>query len=196
MGQPLEAKEEGRSIKVSGYAAVFDEEVNIAGIFREKIEKGAFAEAVKKDDVVFLANHTGLPFARTRSGTLRLAEDDHGLKIETELDLEDPDVKAIIPKMKRGDLDKMSFAFIPVIQEWSDQDEEIPLRIIRKASLIDVSIVNFPAYDGTEIGLRSLEEARKQFNSLSSEINRSNMRCRLALASRGIKTTEFGLSAE
>ena len=108
----IRATDDG-GIKVEGYAAVFGEETDIGGMFREVIEKGAFSEAIGRDDVVFLINHDGLPLARTRSGTLKLSEDDHGLKMSTTLDQDDPDVKSIAGKMKRGDLDKMSFAFFP-----------------------------------------------------------------------------------
>ena len=157
---PVGENDDG-SLKVEGYAAVFGQETAIGGMFREVIERGAFKEAIGRDDVVFLINHEGLPLARTRSGTLRLSEDDHGLKIETSLDSDDPDVKSIAGKMKRGDLDKMSFAFFPDVQEWDDS-QEIPLRTIKRASLYDVSIVTTPAYDGTEIALRSLEAARSE----------------------------------
>lgn len=161
-GIPAEIRADADGIKVEGYAAVFGQEADIGGMFREKIEAGAFSDAIGRDDVVFLINHEGLPLARTRSGTLRLSEDDHGLKIETTLDPDDPDVKSISGKMKRGDLDKMSFAFMPEIQEW-DESGDIPLRIIRKASLFDVSVVTSPAYDGTEIALRSLAASRQSF---------------------------------
>ena len=159
--QPMEIREdEGEAIRVSGYAAVFGEETNIGGMFTEVIDRGAFANALQRqDDVVFLVNHDGLPLARTRSGTLRLTEDERGLYMETELDGTDPDVRAIVPKMKRGDLDKMSFAFVPKRQEWDDSGE-IPKRTIQDLELHDVSIVTTPAYDGTEIGLRSLEAHR------------------------------------
>lgn len=160
-GVPAEIRAEGDGIRVSGYAAVFGEEADIAGMFREVIEPGAFTDAIKTDDVVFLINHAGLPLARTRSKTLKLTEDDHGLRMETVLDAEDPDVKAIVGKMKRGDLDKMSFAFRATVQVWDDSQEP-PLRTIKKAELFDVSIVTSPAYDGTEIGLRGLEEARQE----------------------------------
>jgi len=83
----------------------------------------------------------------------------HGLYIETELDGSDPHVRAIVPKMKRGDLDKMSFSFIPTRQVWDDSGE-MPKRIIQDVQLHDVAIVTTPAYDGTEIGLRSLEQYR------------------------------------
>lgn len=160
-GIPAEIRADDDGIKVSGYAAVFNQETDIGGYFREVIAPGAFADAIQRDDVVFLINHDGLPLARTRSGTLKLEEDDHGLRIDTVLDPEDPDVRSIVGKMKRGDLDKMSFAFIPTRQEWDDS-EEVPLRTIQEASLFDVSIVTSPAYEGTEIGLRSLEQHRKE----------------------------------
>ncbi|TPL36736.1 HK97 family phage prohead protease [Mesorhizobium sp. B2-4-8] len=158
-GIPAEIRADESGIKVSGYAAVFGEIADIGGYFREVIEAGAFKAAIGRDDVVFLINHEGLPLARTRSGTLKLSEDAHGLYMETELDPIDPDVMSIVGKMKRGDLDKMSFAFMPTVQEW-DESGDTPLRTIKEASLFDVSIVTTPAYSGTDIGLRSLTEWR------------------------------------
>jgi len=179
-GIPAEIRADADGIKVEGYAAVFGQETDIGGHFREVIQRGAFKDAIGRDDVVFLINHDGLPLARTRSGTLTLIEDDHGLKISTTLDPEDPDVKSIAGKMKRGDLDKMSFAFYPEIQEW-DENGDIPLRTIKQARLSDVSIVTSPAYEGTEIALRSREAARaKPHRNLTKEIDAA----RLNLAAR------------
>lgn len=182
-GSPAEVRAEGETIKVSGYAAVFNEEADIAGMFRERIAPGAFKDAIGRDDVVFLVNHDGLPMARTRSGTLTLKEDERGLYIESELDPEDPDVRSIVPKMKRGDLDKMSFAFMPTKQEWDDSGE-IPLRTITEAQLFDVSIVTNPAYEGTDIGLRSLERFREeqQENQRPNPVRMARARMKLALA--------------
>lgn len=162
-GIPVEVRAEDSEIRVSGYAAVFNSETNIGGMFTEQIARGAFSEAIGRDDVVFLINHEGLPLARTSSGTLKLSEDKKGLRIEAELDPTDPDVSRIVPKMKRGDLDKMSFAFYPEAEEWDDSGD-IPARTIKRARLDDVSIVTRPAYDTTEIGLRSLEQHRKEHN--------------------------------
>lgn len=182
-GIPAEIRADAEGLKVEGYAAVFGQEANIGGYFREIIEKGAFSEAIGRDDVVFLINHDGLPLARTRSGTLRLSEDEHGLKIETTLDPEDPDVKSIAGKMKRGDLDKMSFAFVPEVQEW-DESGDIPLRTIKKAALFDVSIVTSPAYEGTDIGLRSLEAHRQQVRQINFSAARLRLRMKQDLAQR------------
>lgn len=158
---PVEVRADDAGLTVEGYAAVFNQEADIGGMFREVIAPGAFKEAIGRDDVVFLINHEGLPLARTRSGTLTLSEDAHGLKMRSVLDPDDPDVKSISGKMKRGDLDKMSFAFLPEVQEWDDSGET-PIRTIKKAQLFDVSIVTSPAYDGTEIGLRALDDFRKE----------------------------------
>ena len=148
------------TVEVAGYAAVFNQETVIGGQWREQIAPGAFRDAIDRDDVVFLINHEGLPLARSRSGTLELSEDEHGLHMRALLDPSDPDVRSIVPKMKRGDLDKMSFAFVPTRQSWDD-DDDMPRRTIEAAELHDVSIVTTPAYSGTEIGLRSLERHRK-----------------------------------
>jgi hypothetical protein len=166
-GIEVRAADDGSSVKVSGYAAVFDEETDIGGYFREVIRPGAFKDAIARgDDVVFLINHDGLPLSRTASKTLTVREDGKGLWMESTLDAGDPDVMRIVPKMKRGDLSKMSFAFSMYPDgetRWTQKgDDESELReILKVGRLYDVSIVPEPAYAGTEIALRSLEEARK-----------------------------------
>ncbi len=166
----------GTVIAVRGYAAVFNQETVIAGLWRERIMPGAFRKAITRDDVFFLVNHDGLPLARTKSGTLKLSEDDHGLLVESELDAEDPDVVAVVRKMKRGDLDKMSFAFMPERQEW-DETGDMPLRTLHEVGLHDVSVVTVPAYDGTEIGLRSLTDHRRE--KAASNFNAAARRLRM-----------------
>lgn len=176
--KPAEIRADSEGVRVSGYAAVFGQEADIGGMFREVIAPGAFTDAIGRDDVVFLINHDGLPLARTRSGTLTLTQDETGLRIETVLDGDDPDVKSIVGKMKRGDLDKMSFAFIPEVQEW-DESGATPLRTIKRAALFDVSIVTTPAYDGTSIGLRSLEAFRAE--QKTRNFNAAAMRHRMKM---------------
>lgn len=181
-GIPAEIRaDDDGTIRVSGHAAVFNQEADIAGMFRERIEPGAFREAIERDDVVFLVNHEGLPLARTRSGTLSLSEDEIGLRMETELDAEDPDVRSIVGKMRRGDLDKMSFAFRAEKQEWDDEQDP-PVRTIKKASLYDVSVVTSPAYEGTDIGLRHLQEHRKQARRENFHAARRRLRMKMNLA--------------
>ena len=50
-GIPAEIRADENGIKVEGYAAVFGEETDIGGMFREVIERGAFKDAIGRDDV-------------------------------------------------------------------------------------------------------------------------------------------------
>ncbi|MFG6535549.1 HK97 family phage prohead protease [Sulfitobacter sp. 1A16787] len=159
---PLELREaegEQDTVRVEGYAAVYNERANIAGIFEEILAPGAL-DGRLGDDVKFLVNHRDLPLARTTSGTLQLSLDARGLKISAVLDRTDPDVARIVPKIKRGDMSKMSYAFEVDSETW-DESGDMPLRTINKVRrLHDVALVTDPAYQGTEIALRSLEAHR------------------------------------
>lgn len=177
------AADEAEGVTVAGYAAVFDEWADIGGYFQERIRPGAF-EGRLEDDVQFLVNHRDLPLARTGSGTLSLKVDERGLYMEATLDPSDPDAARIIPKLKRGDLSKMSFAFtVPKDGEEWDDSGDIPKRsILQIGRLVDVAVVNDPAYSGTEIGLRSLEAHRAARAAENSQGGRRARRVRMTLA--------------
>lgn len=166
-GSPIEvrAKDDG-TVTVEGYAAVYNTETVIAGLFREVIRPGAFRNALDRgDDVTLNINHNdNFLLARTKSGTLKLTEDDKGLYIRSELDTSDPDVARLVPKMRRGDLSEMSFAFsIPEGgQDWSESADGLDVREIRDVMLHDVSVVATPAYGGTNIALRSRDDAKEE----------------------------------
>lgn len=137
------------TITFRGYASVTEAAYDVYGGaplgFAETIARGAFKKTLSENpDVVFLVNHEGLPLARTRSGTMRLEEDNTGLRVEADLDPEDRDVQWILPKMERGDLTEMSFAFRVIRQEW---DEDYVDRRITEVALDrgDVSVVRFGA---------------------------------------------------
>lgn len=82
--------------------------------------------------------------------------------MESTLDASDPDVRGIVPKMKRGDLSKMSFAFSMGggTQRWASSGDMELREIVEVGALHDVSIVAHAAYSGTEIALRSRDEAK------------------------------------
>jgi uncharacterized protein len=145
---------------IIGYAAVFNSLSEDLGGFREKIMPGCFARACKEGDVRALKNHNSdYVIARTKSGTLMLSEDAHGLK----MDAMPPDaqwVKDMMASIDRGDIDQMSFGFRTLTDEWNIVDGE-NIRTLLDVELFDVSPVAFPAYPDTEVGLRSLEEYRK-----------------------------------
>jgi uncharacterized protein len=138
---------------ISGYAAVFDVETVIAGLFRKKIRRGAFAGALRdKSDVRGAFNH--LPdhiLGRTTAGTLKLAEDSKGLRYTITVNEHDPDAASVHAKIGRGDVSGSSFWFAvenpDTDEEWSrDDPKKLPLRTLKKLQLVDVGPVAYPAY--------------------------------------------------
>jgi HK97 family phage prohead protease len=156
----------GTMLAFEGYACVTDvgfEMWDMFGSFTEFVRRGAFTKTLSEGaDVAFLVNHEGVTLARTKSETLRLAEDDTGLHSEAGLDPASPAVQVIRSAMERGDMDEMSFAFRVTKQEWSPDYEQ---RDILEVNLDkgDVSLVNYGANPFTSGGLRSIaREARRR----------------------------------
>lgn len=148
------------TVTLTGHASVFGHEYEVFGGppwgWTESVERGAFDKTLSEDpDVQLLINHGGLPLARTKSGTLGLGSDEHGLAVRAVLDVRDPDVQLIMPKVQRGDLDEMSFAFYVTRQEWNDEETR---RWIREVNINrgDVAIVRYGSNDATAFALRSL----------------------------------------
>ena len=175
-GLPIELRAESDgTITVEGYAAVFDQPTDIGGIFIEVIARGAFKSALQRnDDVEFLINHGGLPLARSTAGNLTMIEDDHGLKIRAQLDPSDPDVQRIVPKMRAGMLDQMSFAFQATGQRWDTPAVGPDVRIVTDVVLYDVSIVNRGAYPQTTIALRARDAAREEAERAQEEARKAH----------------------
>jgi HK97 family phage prohead protease len=147
------------SLKIGGYAATFNSEATGLN-FREVIAPGAFTRALSSGDPVFLlVNHDmeGIPLASTQSGTLQLRQDKTGLYMEATLDPANPKAQELSSALRRGDMDKMSFAFTV---SPDGQTRDAGLRTIQDIErLYEVSVVTLPAYDSTSVGMRSAEEA-------------------------------------
>lgn len=152
-------KRDDKTARLIGHAAVFSQLSEDLGGFREQIAPGAFADAIKADDVRALFNHdSNYVLGRTGSGTLRLSEDVRGLAIEIDL----PDTQTIrdlvAAPIERGDVSQMSFGFSvrPGGQDWAKDDAGQVVRTLKRVRLFDVSPVTFPAYRQTDIAMREL----------------------------------------
>jgi hypothetical protein len=164
----LRATDTGKTI--SGYAAVFNEVADIGGSFREVIAPGAFKGTLDGDIRALVDHDSGRVIGRSKAGTLRLKEDAHGLR--TEIDLPDTtDGRDLAVSLERGDISGMSFGFRVTHDEW-DETGDIPTRTIRSVELFEVSAVAFPAYEGTELALRSLEASRNEKPEDRSGLNK------------------------
>jgi len=136
---------------LSGYAAVYGQETRI-GQYRERIAQGAFKRTLGEDrDILALADHDPKQvLGRTKSRTLQLREDGHGLHFTLEL----PDTQAgrdVATLAQRGDLGGMSFGFVATDETWDGE-----VRTLRDVDLHEISVVSaWPAYQQTEMSLRN-----------------------------------------
>jgi HK97 family phage prohead protease len=151
---------EGELPKLIGYAAVFDSLSEDLGGFREKIAPGTFKKSIRKHDIRALWNHDpNFVLGRKKSKTLKLKEDEHGLKMT----VTPPDTqwaRDLLTSIDRGDVDQMSFGFRTILDEWEQKKKET-IRTLKEVELVDVSPVTYPAYPDTTIALRFLEKHRE-----------------------------------
>ncbi len=151
----LECRAIGEGNTLVGYAAMFDMPSHDLGGFTEYVAPGAFSKTLKDGaDVRLLIDHEGAPLARTKSNTMRLLEDERGLRVEAELDPSNPRAAEIISALKRGDMNQMSFAFRVIRDEWS---KDRSTRTLKEVRLFDVSVVTFPAYEDTVAEIRNAQ---------------------------------------
>lgn len=197
----MRAGEGGDSPVIVGHASVFDQWTTLYEgrywTWREVIRPGAYARAIReKQDVRSLFNHDpNFVLGRTRSGTLRLAEDRVGLMTETDAPATQTIRDLVLAPIGREDVTGMSFAFsVPSVGErtWTERPDgtevmETPYervtlryegeRLVEKREILDVDLydvspVTYPAYEGTDVALRS----RPDLSDLIAERDRPHRR--------------------
>jgi len=144
-------------VEIEGYVNAIERDSkplwSRVGQFIERICKGAFKKALKRnDDVHILLNHDwNRDLGSTKQGNLELEEDNIGLRVRA--CITDPEV---VKKARSGDLVGWSFGF-------SDRDvinsirDGMPHRAVKDLDLAEVSILDrrkSPAYEGTLITAR------------------------------------------
>lgn len=153
----MRSQSSGSPGTIVGYASVFNSLSQDLGGFRERVAPGAFRDSLARGaDVKGLIQHNPtLIIGRTTNGTMRLSEDSVGLRMECDL----PNTsyaRDLMESINRGDLSEMSFAFTPDEDEWGDENDpetnsRIAVRTLRAVSLMDASVVTYPAYQDTHV---------------------------------------------
>jgi HK97 family phage prohead protease len=176
----LELREDENGTKtLTGYAVKWEKKSVVLGYFRkfrEQFKRGAFTDSLSKDDQRFLWSHdVSQVLGRTKNNTLRLSEDGIGLRFE--LDLPDTTLGAdTFKSIKRGDVDGVSFGFKMESHELEEPEDDLMLRIVTKAKLLEVSAVAFPAYPDSEVSARGYDPMKQR-----AEEEREEKRKRLIL---------------
>jgi len=170
--------EENGALYIEGYFAVFNSDYVICPGITESIAPGAFAEALG-GDVRALTNHCDtLVLGRTKSGTLELREDGHGLWGRITINREDTDAMNLYRRVQRGDVDQCSFGF-------EIEEEEVEFlrngdahwTITRVNPLYEVTVATFPAYESTSVAARSADTEKARLRM--SQTWRESMKNRL-----------------
>ena len=146
------------SVEIEGYVNAIERNskplFSRVGQFIERICKGAFKKALRRnDDVKILLNHDwNRELGSTKKGNLELEEDNIGLHARATIT--DPEV---IEKARNGDLVGWSFGFTDREVE-NTIERGMPTRAVKDLNLEEVSILDrtkTPAYDGTLIMARA-----------------------------------------
>lgn len=162
----MRATSEGLTFE--GYAAVFNlpslplsfPNVNGGRQFREVIKPGAFTKTLAENPDVSLRyqhNMTTLPLGRTKAGTLALAQDDRGLRVQATL----PDNewgRPIRDAVARGDVSGMSFRFAKVLDKFSAGATGTQRDLLEVKLGPEVSVTDYPAYPDTVAMVRHLAD--------------------------------------
>nr|DAY89007.1 MAG TPA: prohead serine protease [Caudoviricetes sp.] len=182
--EPANNDDENKQL-VEGYAAVFNQRALIwesewsGWKYMEVIDRNAFNGA-DMSDTVFKYNHgdVAMILARASNNTLTMNTDDKGLRISADI-IDTNNGTDVYKLIKRGDLNKMSFAFTVKSERTEvDKENKIYTRTITAFDKIyDVAVVDFPAYYGTSIQARSKE----YFVDLEKDLQEKQRRKKLLL---------------
>ncbi len=140
----FEIRETPAGMSFEGYAAVFNSDSSPLP-FIERIAPGAFKRSLQsRNEVKLLWNHdSGEPLASLRGGTLKLTEDDRGLKVQATL-ASTTRGKDVAELIRSKTIDSMSFGFSVIKDTWNGD-----VRTLNSVRLYEVSIVSSPAYEAT-----------------------------------------------
>jgi HK97 family phage prohead protease len=158
-GSTIELRTNGESgLTLEGYASTFGVWYPIGVGVDERMRSGSFKRSLAEDPAVALrVEHSALPLAHTKGGTLQLSEDRTGLLTVASLNPRDPDVQSLQAKAENSPL-QMSFAFRCNKDSWN---EDRSRREVVEAGLHkgDVSIVCYGANEATSMSISARAEA-------------------------------------
>lgn len=172
-------REDGDTMIIEGYFAVFNSNYEIAPGMSESIAPGAFSGSISGDVRALINHDTTLVLGRSKAGTLELREDAHGLWGKILVNPNDVDAMNLYSRVKRGDVDQCSIGF-EIRSEDTDirEDGSIHWTIKEVDPLYEVSCCTFPAYEETNIAARAKQ--REDIRQRELQVWREQMKERLS----------------
>jgi HK97 family phage prohead protease len=178
-----------RGKTLHGYAAVYNVESDDLGGFRERIAPGAFRSVLDADVRALLNHNPSEVLGRTKSGTLRLFDEQRGLRFEVDLP-DSPIGENVREAVRRKDIDGASFRFTVDQESWQGD-----LRTVESVKeLKDVTVATFGAYPAASVELRTRPEnnndATREAKAVVEEQTQDEERAEQALPAGSLRVEE------
>lgn len=156
----VECRDDG-AYKIGGYVNATERESELlyspkrGKWFNEVVKQGAFTRSLNsgKEIPLLLEHDETRRLADNVAGTLTLKEDQIGLRFDAEI--RDKDV---YEKVKNKTINNCSFGFRPIDQEFESVSEVREKRYLKDLELLEVSLVENPAYAGSLVEVRNMNE--------------------------------------
>lgn len=179
---PQNVEESAEKQTIEGYATIFDAATCLYssdGVdYWEVVDAGAF-DGADLSNVVLRYNHSDdfQILARTSNDTLRLNIDERGLHIEADI-AETSQGKDVYKLIERKDINGMSYAYVvdkSYIEKVSNTKYVRHIAKIRK--VVDVSVVDSPAYDSTDVDVvkRSFDRFKEELTKILLKTQREKI---------------------
>lgn len=146
-----ELRAEGEGLTLTGVVAPYGVETNIAGLFRERIDAGAFGPLAGLDVIMDRQHERHLTLARTGGGGIELADTPDGLTMRAQL-ADTPLARETVTLVRDGVLRGLSVVLNVARERWQGD-----LRIVQRAVLSRFSVVDSGAYSGAVVSARALD---------------------------------------
>lgn len=158
----LTRADNGDGLTLEGYAAVFDETVRIwdpwDGEYDERFSRNAFTKTLKERTPYLMLQHGRHPLIGSLPiGSIsELAADNRGLHVRARLH-DNWLVEPVRDAIASGSISGMSIMFEPV-KDTRDDSGDTLLVTRDEVKLLELGPVVFPAYESTEVGVRSVAD--------------------------------------
>ena len=136
--------------------------------WRGRVESTPAGDGAARTLRALVDHDTGEIIGRLSAGTLRIAKDERGLRVEIDPP-SSPRGQNIIEAIRRRDITGMSFGFQTLNDAWNTKADP-PVRTVTDMRIREVSLVSFPAYPQTDAALRSLALARPKVRTVTERL--------------------------
>lgn len=173
----IKAEIRADGLHISGYVNVPGREsrpvITPRGKVIEVIEQRAFQRALQKVDNVDLMVDHERKIGSTKEGTLKLNEDEIGLRAEAVITDEE-----VIEGAKKGKLKGWSFNMMKVVDKIEERAGKLPLRRVKDFIMTEITLAmnKIPVYSATSIEIRAEEEEEIEIRTTECEVVVNDLR--------------------